>query len=99
MAARRSLAAEQAAHDRTRGELATAREELATLQAILRRGPSDLEAWRAQAQQHAAKAKTREEQLCKQLEATLFEAGHEAQSRAKTLDDAVAEAQKRASDL
>ena len=59
---------------------------------------ADLEAWRSKAQHHAAMSKTREEQLSKQLETTLFEAG-QAQSRAKNLDDALGDAQRRAADL
>merc|ERR1711871_1218375 len=53
-------------------------EEIAMLQA---NREADLEAWRSKAQHHAAQAKMKEEQLSKQLETTLFEAG-QAQSRA-----------------
>ena len=70
-------------------------DELAMLQA---NREADLEAWRSKAQHHAAMAKTREEQLSKQLETTLFEAG-QAQSRAKNLDDALNDAKRRSEDL
>jgi chromosome segregation ATPase len=53
---------------------------------------------RAKAQKQAASAKHSEEELSKKLETTLFEAG-QAQSRAKTLDSMLGEAQERASDL
>jgi hypothetical protein len=52
----------------------------------------------AKAQKQAASAKHREEEPSKKLETTLFEAG-QAQSRAKTLDSMLGEAQERASDL
>ena len=69
--------------------------EIATLQ---QNREADLEAWRSKAQHHAAMSKTREEELSKQLQTTLFEAG-QAQSRAKNLDEALGEAQRRAQDL
>ena len=59
---------------------------------------ADLEAWQAKARSHAAENKRRQEELSKQLETTLFDAG-QAQAKAKNLDAALNEANRRATDL